>query len=56
MGVMISMGGQIPNNLALRLHSHNVNILGTSPLSIDRAEDQNPLPYHLATPQSRDGA
>lgn len=41
MGVIVSVGGQIPNNLALRLHDQNVNILGTSPLSIDRAEDRH---------------
>ncbi|MFA7009572.1 MAG: carbamoyl-phosphate synthase (glutamine-hydrolyzing) large subunit, partial [Elusimicrobiales bacterium] len=41
MGVMVSMGGQIPNNLALRLHGQGVNILGTSPLSIDAAEDRH---------------
>lgn len=41
LGVMVSMGGQIPNNLAMRLHGQNVNILGTSPLSIDKAEDRH---------------
>lgn len=40
-GVIISTGGQIPNNLAIRLHNQKVNILGTSPLSIDRAEDRH---------------
>lgn len=40
-GVIVSTGGQIPNTLAMRLHSTNVNILGTSPISIDRAEDRN---------------
>ena len=40
-GIVISMGGQIPNNLAMRLHRQNVNILGTSPLSIDSAEDRH---------------
>lgn len=40
-GVIVSTGGQIPNNLAMRLHKSNVSILGTSPLSIDRAEDRN---------------
>jgi carbamoyl-phosphate synthase large subunit len=40
-GVIISTGGQIPNNLAIRLHNQEVNILGTSPLSIDRAEDRH---------------
>jgi carbamoyl-phosphate synthase large subunit len=40
-GVIISTGGQIPNNLAIRLYNQKVNILGTSPLSIDRAEDRH---------------
>ncbi len=40
-GVIVSVGGQIPNNLAMRLHVHHVPILGTSPLSIDRAENRH---------------
>jgi carbamoyl-phosphate synthase large subunit len=40
MGVIISMGGQIPNNLAVDLYRAGVNILGTSPESIDHAEDR----------------
>ena len=40
-GVIISTGGQIPNNLAMRLHTAGVNVLGTSPVSIDNAEDRN---------------
>ena len=39
-GVVVSTGGQIPNNLAMRLHGQHVKILGTSPESIDRAEDR----------------
>ncbi len=39
-GVIVSVGGQIPNNLAMRLHSQNVPILGTSPLKIDNAENR----------------
>ena len=39
-GVIVSTGGQIPNNLALRLDGQNVNILGTSAKSIDNAEDR----------------
>ena len=39
-GVIVSMGGQIPNNLAIRLHEQNVPILGTSPDSIDNAENR----------------
>ncbi|MCC6865922.1 MAG: carbamoyl-phosphate synthase (glutamine-hydrolyzing) large subunit [Ignavibacteria bacterium] len=40
-GIILSMGGQIPNNLALKLHDNNVWILGTSPHSIDKCEDRN---------------
>jgi len=40
-GVIVSMGGQIPNNLAMRLYRQDVNILGTSPVSIDMAEDRH---------------
>ena len=40
-GVILAMGGQIPNNLAIRLHKENVNILGTHPFSIDRAENRH---------------
>jgi len=39
-GVIVSTGGQIPNNLALRLDAENVPILGTSAQSIDNAEDR----------------
>ena len=40
-GVIVSMGGQIPNNLALPLHGQGVKILGTSPENIDNAEDRH---------------
>ena len=40
-GIIVSMGGQIANNLALSLHKAGVKILGTSPLSIDNAEDRH---------------
>ncbi len=40
-GVIVSTGGQIPNNLAMRLDEQNINILGTSAKSIDNAEDRN---------------
>ncbi|MGH9388335.1 MAG: carbamoyl phosphate synthase large subunit, partial [Vicinamibacteria bacterium] len=40
-GVVVSMGGQIPNNLALRLHEAGVPIVGTHPKDIDRAEDRS---------------
>ncbi len=39
-GVIVSTGGQIPNNLAMRLDAQKVNILGTSAKSIDNAEDR----------------
>ena len=39
-GVIVSTGGQIPNNLALRLDAQKINILGTSEESIDNAEDR----------------
>ncbi len=39
-GVVVSMGGQIPNNLAMALHRAGVPVLGTSPDDIDRAEDR----------------
>ncbi len=41
LGVIVSVGGQLPNNLALPLHEAGVKILGTSPLDIDRAEDRH---------------
>jgi carbamoyl-phosphate synthase/aspartate carbamoyltransferase len=40
-GVIVSVGGQIPNNLALPLHQQGVRILGTGPNSIDTAEDRH---------------
>ena len=40
-GVVVSVGGQIPNNLALRLDANNVPILGTKAKDIDKAEDRN---------------
>lgn len=40
-GIIVSMGGQIPNNLALKLHNNEAKILGTSPLDIDRAENRH---------------
>ena len=39
-GVIVSTGGQIPNNLAMKLYRQSVPILGTSPVSIDRAENR----------------
>lgn len=49
LGVIVSTGGQIPNNLALRLHEAGVKILGTSPLSIDKAEDRHKFSSMLDT-------
>ncbi|WP_304968914.1 carbamoyl-phosphate synthase (glutamine-hydrolyzing) large subunit, partial [uncultured Duncaniella sp.] len=40
-GTILSVGGQIPNNLATRLDAQNINILGTTAQSIDNAEDRN---------------
>nr|QID54893.1 carbamoyl-phosphate synthate large chain [Blattabacterium sp. (Ischnoptera deropeltiformi)] len=39
-GTIVSMGGQIPNNLVLKLYEKKVNILGTSPISIDKVENR----------------
>ena len=40
-GVIVSVGGQIPNNLAMKLHRQGVPVLGTSPVNIDRAENRD---------------
>ncbi len=48
-GVVLSVGGQIPNNLATRLDAAHVNILGTSAASIDRAEDRHKFSAMLDT-------
>lgn len=40
-GVILSTGGQVPNNLALKLFKRGVKILGTEPASIDRAENRH---------------
>ena len=48
-GVIVSVGGQIPNNLAMKLYRQNVPILGTSPLSIDRAENRHKFSAMLDT-------
>jgi len=49
LGVIVSMGGQIPNNLAMPLHNAGVPILGTSPLNIDRAENRHTFSQLLDT-------
>jgi carbamoyl-phosphate synthase large subunit len=40
-GICVSVGGQIPNTLALPLYNRDVKIMGTSPLQIDNAEDRS---------------
>ena len=40
-GTIVATGGQIPNNLAMRLHKYKMPVLGTSPPSIDRAENRH---------------
>ncbi len=40
-GVIVSTGGQVPNNLAMKLHKEGINILGTSPIQIDNAESRH---------------
>lgn len=39
-GIILSMGGQLPNNIAMDLHSQSARILGTRPTKIDEAEDR----------------
>ena len=48
-GVVVSVGGQIPNNLAMKLYRQNIPVLGTSPLSIDRAENRHKFSAMLDT-------
>ncbi|MDZ7626762.1 MAG: carbamoyl-phosphate synthase (glutamine-hydrolyzing) large subunit [Ignavibacteriaceae bacterium] len=40
-GVIVSMGGQVPNNLSMKLHNSGVKIIGTSPIQIDNAESRH---------------
>ncbi|UCD64892.1 MAG: carbamoyl-phosphate synthase (glutamine-hydrolyzing) large subunit [Candidatus Zixiibacteriota bacterium] len=40
-GIILSMGGQIPNNLAMKCHRAGMRVLGTSPRDIDQAEDRH---------------
>ncbi|MGA2531923.1 MAG: carbamoyl-phosphate synthase (glutamine-hydrolyzing) large subunit [Candidatus Aminicenantales bacterium] len=40
LGILLSMGGQIPNNIALKCHQAGMRVLGTPPASIDRAENR----------------
>jgi carbamoyl-phosphate synthase large subunit len=48
-GVIVSVGGQTPNNLALQLYQAGINVLGTSPIDIDRAEDRHKFSTLLDT-------
>lgn len=48
-GVVIATGGQIPNNLALKLHEAHVKIIGTAPHNIDQAEDRHKFSALLDT-------
>jgi len=48
-GIVVSMGGQIPNSLAPKLAIRNIPILGTDPKDIDRAEDRNKFSSLLDT-------
>jgi carbamoyl-phosphate synthase large subunit len=41
LGVILSMGGQVPNNLAMRCYNAGMRVLGTSPKNIDRAENRH---------------
>ena len=55
-GVIVSTGGQIPNNLALRLQNEHVPILGTSAEDIDHAEDRHKFSamlYRIGVDQPR---
>jgi carbamoyl-phosphate synthase large subunit len=48
-GVIVSVGGQTPNDLALQLHHVGIKVLGTSPIDIDRAEDRHKFSTLLDT-------
>lgn len=48
-GIIVSVGGQIPNNLAIPLHNAGARILGTTPDDIDRAEDRHKFSALLDT-------
>ena len=39
-GIIISMGGQLPNNMAMQLHRQNARVLGSSPEAVDGAENR----------------
>jgi carbamoyl-phosphate synthase large subunit len=48
-GVVVATGGQVPNNLALKLEKHNIKIVGTSASTIDKCEDRNKFSALLDT-------
>lgn len=48
-GIILSMGGQLPNNIAMDLYKQNVRILGTSPNDIDQAENRFKFSHLLDT-------
>jgi carbamoyl-phosphate synthase large subunit len=55
-GVVVSLGGQIPNTLALKLHAAGVPLFGTSAIDIDKAEDRHKFSLlldalHIAQPE-----
>ncbi len=49
LGVVVSMGGQIPNNIAMKLHDAGIRVLGTAPQSIDAAENRHKFSSMLDT-------
>lgn len=49
LGIILSMGGQLPNNIAMDLHESEARILGTSPASIDQAENRFKFSHLLDT-------
>jgi len=49
LGVVVSMGGQIPNNIAMKLHKAGIRVLGTAPESIDTAENRHKFSSMLDT-------
>ena len=52
-GIIVSMGGQIPNNLAMRLHEAGAPIVGTDPRNIDQAEDRHKVQRASRRPRNR---
>lgn len=48
-GIVVSVGGQLPQNIALKLWNRGLNVLGTSPVDVDRAEDREKFSSTLDT-------